>query len=198
MTRARPGFRRRGAGGEAPAERRVEGLGSGSAPFSQTQIRHLLKTEFARARRHGYPFACVRVQVDRLAALADRHGEDVRGAIRLELGALVARSSRGHDYVGDAGDDGLLILLPHSDLAAARIVAERLCSGFRQLELEVGGIPLALGVSVGIAVCEHGETLFSDTLLSQAEVALDWAMREGGDRAVEFDKDRYVEPPLIP
>ena len=38
-----------------------------SGLFSYTQILHLLKIEFARARRYQYELSCVLVEIDRLA-----------------------------------------------------------------------------------------------------------------------------------
>ena len=74
------------------------------SPFSQSQILHLMKTEFARARRYGFPVSCMLVQVDRLDALVDLHGgalrdyfqpveEDSEWSFRLMQIAVVSRKS---------------------------------------------------------------------------------------------------------
>ncbi len=62
------------------------------------------------------------------------------------------------------------------------------------LEVKVDQTRVALSLSVGIASCEERETLFFDTLMSQAEMAMEWASKEGGGRVVVFDKDRFLGP----
>ena len=65
-----PRIRQRPPGaGRAPAAE-SDGFLSNSL-FSQAQILHLMKNEFARARRHGLPLGVVLLQVDRLAQLVD-------------------------------------------------------------------------------------------------------------------------------
>lgn len=190
---SRPGFRRRSSGGRAVfGGGDMEGLATGATPFSNAQILHLMKGEFARARRHGYPLACVLVQVDRLDALVAQYGEALRESVRAHLSRLVRDSTRDHDHVGMVGDDNFLLLLPHSDATAARVVADRLRARFDRVDFEVDGIAVPLGLSLGVAACQSKETLFFDTLLSQAEVALEWAIQEGGDRTMLFEKDRFV------
>ena len=70
----KPGFRKgRPGGGRAgnPAEGADNFLST--ALFSQAQILHLMRNEFARARRHGLPLGCLLLQADRLAQLVDLH-----------------------------------------------------------------------------------------------------------------------------
>ena len=78
---AKPEFRKgsaRGAGSSS-LPGRFAGLGEvAGSPFSQAQILHLIKTEFSRARRYEHPIACILIQVDRLTALVDVHGRQLR------------------------------------------------------------------------------------------------------------------------
>jgi diguanylate cyclase (GGDEF)-like protein len=184
----RPGFRQSGP-------RRPEGTGASfgtghvaGSPFTQAQIQHLMKTEFARARRYGYPVACVLVQVDRLLPMSDVHGGVLRDSVRRALGSLVADKVRGTDHLGLVSDDRYLLVLPHTSGEAARIVAERIRTAFDQLEIEAGGHPVRLSLSLGVAACEDQKTLFFDTLLAQAEHALERASAGGGGQVVVFQK----------
>jgi diguanylate cyclase (GGDEF)-like protein len=177
--RGRPGGARQG-GGEG-----ADGFFSSSL-FSQAQILYLMKNEFARARRHGIPVGCVVLQVDRVAQLADLHGAELRQVLRTEIAKLVRERTRGSDLLGTTNDDRYLLLLPHTDAAQSRVVAERLRSLFSTLEIAVDGRPLALTLSVGLTACEDQTTLFFDSLLAQAEAALEHAMRQGGNQVVSF------------
>lgn len=157
------------------------------SPFSQAQIQQLMKTEFARARRYGFPVACMLLQVDRLDGLVDLHGSELRDAVRRELTKLCAEQSRGSDHLGLASDDRYLIVMPHSDAEAGRRLGERLRSAFADLEISVGGSLLALQLSIGVVSSEGQESLFFETLLTQVEAALEEAVDRGGDRVCLFE-----------
>jgi diguanylate cyclase (GGDEF)-like protein len=167
--------------------------GASSSPFSQTQIFHLMKTEFARARRYGYPLACVVVQVDRLQSLIDLHGAELRDAVRSALVQIVAERARDSDHLGLLADDRYVLLLPHTKAAGACVLAERVRKTFGELDVRVRGNALLLGLSCGVASAEGDETLFFDSLLSQAEVAADWSREAGGNQTTVFSRDRFKQ-----
>jgi diguanylate cyclase (GGDEF)-like protein len=190
-TMGRPGFRRASVGGGG---RLGTAEGTTRAAFSQAQILQLMRGEFARARRHGYALACVVIEADRLLALADIHGAELRDTVQRQLGRLLLAKTRGHDHVGSIGEDRYVLVLPHTAASEAMVVAERIRSAFGELAVEASGSPLPLTLSLGVAACVDGEALFFDTLVSQAEVALEWAMRDGGDQCVQFDRERFATP----
>lgn len=187
----RPGFRKGRPGGSQDAPGRDGGDGFlSTALFSQAQILHLMKNEFARARRHGIPMGCVVVQVDRLQQLVDLHGAELRQAVRGAVAKIVREKTRGSDLLGATNDDRYLLVLPHTNLAQTRIVADRLHQRFADVEVAVDDRPLALTISVGVSACDDQKTMFFDTLLAQAEAALEFAVRSGGDQVVSFGESR--------
>lgn len=191
----RPGFRRgRPGGSQAPgASHGGDGFLSSSL-FSQAQILHLMKNEFARARRHGMSLGCLVLHVDRLQQLVDLHGHELRQTVRNAVAALVREKTRGSDLLGATTDDRYLLVLPHTTLDQTRIVAARLHQLFADVEIAVDGRPLALTLSIGFTGCDDQKTLFFDTLLSQAEAAAEFAQRHGGDQVVSFGETRLREP----
>ncbi len=181
----RPGFRKSRPGGGRKQAADGEGF-VGASLFSQAQILHLMKNEFARARRHGQPMGVLLMQVDRLAQLVDLHGVALRATVRQAIAGLVREKTRGSDLLGTTNDDRYLLVLPQTDLGQTRVVAERLLEMFRDVDVAVDGRSLLLSMSVGITACDDQKTLFFDSLLSQAEAALDDASRRGGDQVVSF------------
>lgn len=161
-------------------------------PFTQVQILDLMKVEFARARRYGFPVACIVLTVNRLAALTDMHGRELRDRVRGELCRLVREKTRSSDYLGTFGEDSYLVVLPHADERMAEAVGNRILRGFGDLYVEADGVPLRLCLGVGVAASEDRDTLFFDTLVSQAEIALQWSLDSGGDQVVVFDKSRFM------
>ncbi|MCA8943834.1 MAG: GGDEF domain-containing protein [Planctomycetes bacterium] len=192
MSTDRPGFRR--AGDLTRASSTIDDREVGRGPFTQAQITHLMKTEFSRARRYEYPLACVLIQVDRLQSLTEVHGAEFRVEIRRQLAAIVEEKTRGHDHLGTISDGAYLLVMPHTGAESGQLVAERIRSAFSDVQMVADGKSLVLSLSLGVAACEDRDTMFFDTLVSQAEVALDWAVREGGDRTVLFRRDKFIEP----
>lgn len=187
----RPGFRKtRPSSQPAAGSRDAEpGFLSGSL-FSQAQILHLMKNEFARARRYGLPLGCIVLQVDRLPQLVDLYGAELRHSVRAAMAELVRDKTRGSDLLGTTNDDRYLLVLPHTDLGGARLVAGRLREAFHGLEVVADGKPLALTVSVGVSSVVDHKAVFFDTLLNQAESALADAARSGGDAVRSFGESQ--------
>ncbi len=185
----KPGFR---TGGGRSGGSREPNLQIAGSPFSQAQILHLMKTEFARARRYHFPVSCLLMQPDRLATLADLHGADLRDQVRRAFARLVRDKTRGADHLGLVADDRFLLVLPHTAREQARVVAERLCMAFSQLEVASGEQTVPVTLSVGGASCEDQDTLFFETLLAQAETALERAVGGGGDRVVWFGSELHA------
>jgi diguanylate cyclase (GGDEF)-like protein len=190
----RPGFRKgHGAGAQARGGREGGDGFLSSSLFSQAQILHLMKNEFARARRHQLPMGCLVLQVDRLSQLADLHGLELRQALRATIARLVREKTRGSDLLGATNDDRYVLVLPHTNLEQTRIVADRLHQLFQDVEVGVDGRPLALTLSIGVSSFGDAKTLFFDTLLQQAESAADFAARAGGDRVMSFGESQLRE-----
>src|SRR5712671_1380615 len=192
----RPGFRKGRPGGTrapGPAES-SEGFLS-SALFSQAQILHLMKAEFARARRYGLPLGCLLLQVDRLPQLVDLYGVTLRDLVRQSVIKLAKDKTRGADLLGTTSEDRYLLVLPHTTLAQAMVVAERMLAMFRTLEFAVDGRELLLTMSLGVTACEDQQTMFFDSMLAQAEAALEYATQKGGDQVASFGHARILAPP---
>jgi diguanylate cyclase (GGDEF)-like protein len=189
---ANPEFRKGSSGGSKGSSlsgRFATQGGVVGSPFSQAQILHLMKTEFARGRRYEFPVSCILIQVDRLTQLADLHGAKLSETVRRELSKLVSTKTRGADHLGLVSDERYVLVLPHADEQNAIGVAERIQEAFGMLEVESGGIALKLTLSIGVASSNDQQTMFFDTILSQAEEAMHSAIEAGGNQAMVFQPD---------
>jgi diguanylate cyclase (GGDEF)-like protein len=139
--------------------------------FSLPQIRHLLRVEFARAQRYGYPVALVLID---FAPVRRRVGDAVFDAEAAGIITRLRELVRTSDYVGRTESDRLLVLLPHtaSDGAVrlARRASDSLLSGTRA---PADGDEAPLGPAIGLASFEEGSILFFDALLEAAEESLE-------------------------
>lgn len=190
---SKPGFRKaRPAGGKSAGGREGGDGFVSSSMFSQAQILHLMKTEFARSRRHGFPLGCLLLQVDRMTQLVDLYGVDLRLNLREALSRLVREKTRGADMLGIVNEDRYLLVLPHTNIEQTRVVAERLHTMFREYELVADGRLLDLTLSIGVTATGESQAMFFDTLVGQAEAALDFALQRGGNRIASFGETQLL------
>ncbi len=161
------------------------GDGAEGGIFSYTQILHLLKIEFARARRYQYELSCILVEVDRMGNIGDLHGSVVRDQVEDSVGDLLNRHSRSCDFVGRLGERFVLVL-PHTDRKGAQLLAQRLHDRVAGLDVRVDSRPLRISASLGVATLQDDDTIFFDAVLKKAEGALAQVTARGGD-AVSVD-----------
>ena len=181
-------FRRGEDGGRA----RPPGPGPGEGildPYTAFYVfrhfRELLFVEVKRARRYGFPVALSLLAFDPLDARAQK---ELREQLFGGLALAVRRSLRDTDYPVQYSPDRALVLMPHTDLAGALVVSQRICERVAKSSLTYGKRVLRPTVSVGLsaASARGGELSFAD-LLAHAQAALERAVAAGGDRVETHD-----------
>ena len=156
----------------------------GAGVFSLSQIRHLMRVEFGRAQRYGYPLSCLVIGIDRLDSLRDLYGYEFREQVLAAAIELLQEETRTCDYLGRLMDDRLMAILPHTTAEGAQAGARRILTAARRLSFQPQGAPIGVSLSIGISHYEDDNTLFFDSLVEAAEGALSEATRGGGDRFV--------------
>lgn len=153
--------------------------------FSLAQIQHLMRVEFNRAQRYGYPIACLMISIDRLGHLRDVHGYEAKEEILGAVVDLLRGATRGSDFLGRLADDRLLAVVPHTNAEGLQVMAGRLLRGAEELRFEGDGKMISIGLSLGGSLQEPGAgSPFFDALLQSAEEALEEATSEGGRQLV--------------
>ena len=150
--------------------------------FSLSQIMHLMRVEFSRAQRYGYPLTCMLISVDRLGYLRDLYGYDSKEAIVSEVSRLLRAATRTCDFLGRLADDRLLAVVPHTGEEGFQVLASRLLASVRELKFDSDGKDIKVSVSIGASCLTDSKTLFFDSLLGAAEAGLAEAEQAGGDR----------------
>lgn len=156
----------------------VEELGGvGSAAV----LRLALAEELIRAEQFERPLAILLIDVDGLGRLNTVHGEDVGDeAVRTVVHA--ARTvARDYDVVARVSDDAFAVLLPEAPREGAHGAAERMRALIESRPLRVDGRDVPLTVSIGVAAYP-GDATTREGLLTEAELAAEYAMLEGGNR----------------
>ena len=153
--------------------------------YSTTQIHHLMRVEFGRAQRYGYPLSLAAVAIDRHEALRAARGVDFVSDAVLKVAELLRDNTRACDHLGSLVDRRLVVVLPHTEREGAEALGRRLVASVEELDLTHEGERVPVTISVGVSTFADANTMFFDALTDAAEGALGRARREGGGR-VEY------------
>lgn len=143
---------------------------------------HRSLIEFSQAVRHRYPLACLFLDIDHFKAINDSHGHPVGDEVLRQVGGLILRSLRTGDLAARYGGEEFVVLLPRTDLAGAREVAERIRLMVQDAPFVTPeGGTVSATLSVGLAMLPAEAVNFAD-LLAAADRALYEAKRGGRNR----------------
>ncbi|MFG6429941.1 sensor domain-containing diguanylate cyclase [Roseateles sp. LYH14W] len=145
---------------------------------------HRSLIEFSQAVRHRYPLACLFLDIDHFKAINDGHGHPVGDEVLRQVGGLIQRSLRTGDLAARYGGEEFVVLLPRTDLAGAREVAERIRLTVQDAPfITPEGGTVSATLSAGLAMLPAGAVSFAE-LLSAADRALYEAKRAGRNRTI--------------
>lgn len=130
-----------------------------------------------RAERRNRRAAMIHVDLDGFKAVNDGLGHHVGDLVLRAVAERLQHPRRSTDIVARLGGDEFAVLVPRIEDG---VTAERIAARFREAisgPLEVGGIPISVGASLGVAMYpEHGADV--DTLLRNADSAMYRAKRD--------------------
>lgn len=157
--------------------------------FAEGPFRHLLTREALRATRYQDFFSICLVKPDS-AAETRTVEEGTRQAISRAISRKIAEFLRSTDMVARV-EDGIAVLLLHTEGADAMRVAERIRTYIEQVAFpgDPGASPRQITLSVGgVSFPRDG---YNDVvLLSRAQAHLDEASRRGGNQVVYASESR--------
>ena len=144
----------------------------------------LSKQEALFSRRDGSPehtFSLIALDVDNFKMINDTFGHAKGDEVIRHIADVLLTNSRESDYVFRIGGDEYMVLLPDTDRNAALAQAERLRSKFERIPIVLGGNPLILTISLGVACySEHGSV---EEMVHVADERLYMSKRMGRNRA---------------
>ena len=147
-----------------------------------------LAEELARARRDGSNLVCLMLDIDHFKNVNDTWGHGAGDAVLRELAQRIESQVRVSDVAARYGGEEFVVLLPGTDVAAGRALAERIRAAIAAAPVPLpGGGDVRVTASIGIAAVRPDAALddlktAGDALLANADVALYRAKSAGRDR----------------
>ena len=148
--------------------------------YNRRAILELVEQEHERFLRLGQPYALLLLDLDHFKRINDTFGHQTGDRTLYRMGSEVQQALRAVDRLGRYGGEEFLALLPASDLASARVLAERLRAHVQNLAPGPDNIP-ACTLSIGVATVQPTDTQW-DTVLTRSDQALYQAKAAGRNR----------------
>jgi diguanylate cyclase (GGDEF)-like protein len=142
-----------------------------------------LDGEWKRYLRYGRPLSLLMLDIDHFKSINDRFGHDVGDQAIISVARMCATQTRDSDVVARIGGEEFAILLPETDLAEARAVAERLRKAVAERTLAINAKAVAFTVSIGLVPAD-GAVADPADLMKRADEALYAAKRSGRNRVM--------------
>ena len=151
---------------------------------NRRQLESRLKQETAIAERQGHPLSVMMLDIDFFKNFNDTYGHAVGDLVLKEVATSVKEALRESDIPARYGGEEICVLLPFTDLEAAKQVAERVRSKVeaRIVPVVINGKENNLNVTVSIGVAQYSKGSIPEELYIKADDALYEAKRNGRNR----------------
>lgn len=140
--------------------------------YNQRYLEVILDRELSLAKRNDVRFSILFLDMDHFKAVNDTHGHLIGSRLLYEVGQEIKRTLRESDVCFRYGGDEFVIILAHTALDDAMIVAERIRLQVEKKRfLAREGLDIRLTASIGVAsVPDHATTKIQ--ILKAADAAL--------------------------
>jgi diguanylate cyclase (GGDEF)-like protein len=144
----------------------------------------IARKELLRRMRNPSPLALGLIDADRFKDINGAHTLSGGDHVLVWLGQNLQSAIRATDALARVGGEEFMVVAPATDLAGAERLAERLRGNVARERTSFAGKPIAVTVSAGFAVAEHGEPVNFETMREVAAAALAEAKQTGRNRCV--------------
>lgn len=140
------------------------------------------------ALRTGTPVSVLFIDLDHFKAINDHHGHEVGDVVLKEVATCLAQNMRESDLFGRVGGEEFLALLPNTNLAGAKLLAEKLRQLIENLKPSVGKKRIPVTISIGVAENRPEHRTIAD-IRREADQAMYRAKDAGRNRVATLPDD---------
>lgn len=131
----------------------------------------VFEQEAARSRRHNHSLAVIMIDLDGFKPINDRLGHAAGDAVLRRVAEALEANVRVNDTVARIGGDEFVVVAAETCPDGARILARKLAEMVEAVRVDVDGVRVAVGASVGVAVMPmDGETM--EEVMGRADQAM--------------------------
>ncbi len=94
--------------------------------YNRRYVLKRLDEEIERAKRYNRVFSCIMIDIDYFKKINDTYGHPIGDIVLRYMGEILRKSLRTVDIASRYGGEEFLLILPETDLAGTKSVAEKL------------------------------------------------------------------------
>ncbi|MBX3583953.1 MAG: GGDEF domain-containing protein [Rhizobiaceae bacterium] len=136
-------------------------------------------TAIEQADRQGIPVSLIIADLDHFKSVNDKFGHAAGDAVIVAFSNFLRSAMAPHHVAGRIGGEEFAVLLPGTNLVAARLFAEGARGAFANLDIE--GMPPGRRCTASFGVAELGQRETIGELMARADEALYLAKNSGRD-----------------
>jgi len=148
--------------------------------------------EIARAARNGRKVSLILTDIDHFKSINDTYGHATGDAVLRGVAKILLRCARSTDVVARYGGEEFAIVLPETDMAGGKIIAERIREAVMKHEFQTELGPLKCTLSLGIATYPDVSELKHE-LFEKTDQCLYHCKRMGRNRSTTVEEMRRSE-----
>jgi two-component system, cell cycle response regulator len=150
----------------------------------------------AHARRYGRKCSLILTDIDHFKSVNDTYGHPTGDQVLSGVARILRAKARDTDVVARYGGEEFAIIMPETDAAGARVIAERIREAVASevFQTELG--PLKVTISLGIATAPD-DSVEKQAVIDLADQCLYHAKRHGRNRSVTAAQLRGAPKPKV-
>lgn len=137
--------------------------------------------EVKRAKRYKRPISLCLLLVDNLKEISRKYGALTADMTLKSIAQVIQSTVREIDITSRYTSDHFAILMPETNAAGAAVVTDRVRQRIKKQAITHGRLTLNVTASLGLTSFPSQAKDLED-LIARANVALETAIEEGGDR----------------
>lgn len=157
--------------------------------------REKMQQEIAQFQRYHHPVSLILFDVDHFKQVNDTYGHQAGDHVLKTLATRVKHALRASDFLARYGGDELVIVLPHTPLSTAAMVAERLRTLAHHTRFSYDSEDITISLSLGVATASTQDTV--ETCLERADQALYLAKARGRNQMRTEEEVTHPAPSAL-
>lgn len=135
------------------------------------------------------PVSLLLIDLDNFKQVNDSFGHQAGDQVLKIFAKILKESCRGADLVARFGGEEFAIILSQTQAATAHNIAQRIRNRLEQTFFTFDKHQLHMTVSIGLATCCEGSSIFTSNLVNQADRALYQAKKTGKNKVCVYPAD---------
>lgn len=165
--------------------------------YNRRAFDQFLSQEVKSAARYRSPVCLLLGDVDNFKLVNDRFGHPVGDALLKEVATVLRHSLREVDRVARYGGEEFAMILPRTDVASGRVLANRIRERIERHVFLIQRVPIRLTLSLGVAGFTPPLMGTNEDLIGAADRALYQAKARGRNR-VEIQEETVPRRRTVP